>query len=80
MACPLIVEKKRIMGLRCRKFESFDILADDWIPEAGRSKFLVKVRTCWVLIFGIPLHLRSKELFHSVGDLCGGFLDYDVTN
>ncbi|CAN1163120.1 hypothetical protein LINPERPRIM_LOCUS32502 [Linum perenne] len=46
---------------------------------AGRSGFLQKMEVTWVLIQGIPLHLRSLELFQSLGDKCGGFLDYDVS-
>ncbi|CAN0906754.1 hypothetical protein LINGRAHAP2_LOCUS24431 [Linum grandiflorum] len=28
----------------------------------------------------LVIDLRSKELFHSIGDLCGGFLEYDIPN
>ncbi|CAN0858176.1 hypothetical protein LINGRAHAP2_LOCUS7110 [Linum grandiflorum] len=80
MGCPSLDEKRRIFGLKNWKFESFHILADDWIPDAGRSNVLAQRRMCWIQVFGIPLHLRSKELFKAIGDICGNFLEFDVSN
>ncbi|CAN0904496.1 hypothetical protein LINGRAHAP2_LOCUS23127 [Linum grandiflorum] len=80
MGCASEEEKQRIIGLRIWKFGSFFIAADDWIPEAGRSNVLAKLRTCWIQVFGIPLHLRSNDLFRSIGNFCGAFVEADITN
>ncbi|CAN1164339.1 hypothetical protein LINPERHAP2_LOCUS25521 [Linum perenne] len=61
---------------RCR-FGSVVILLDEWIPEAGRSNVSFEEDVVWVTISGIPLQLRSSELFKELGDLCGDFLSYD---
>ncbi|CAN0917890.1 hypothetical protein LINGRAHAP2_LOCUS30568 [Linum grandiflorum] len=79
MGCLSFEEKKRIMGLKNRNFESFLILTDDWIPEVGQSNVLAQRRMCWLQV-GIPIHLRSKELFKAISDLCGNFLESYVAN
>ncbi|CAN1154259.1 hypothetical protein LINPERHAP2_LOCUS19904 [Linum perenne] len=38
-----------------------------WFPEAGRLSSLRIQGTRWVLIFSIPVHLRSDELFREIG-------------
>ncbi|CAN1177113.1 hypothetical protein LINPERHAP1_LOCUS5006 [Linum perenne] len=50
---------------------------DRWIPEAGRSNLLSHDDVLWIVINGIPIHLRSVDLFRHLGLLCGEFLDFE---
>ncbi|CAN1334943.1 Blue copper protein 1b [Linum perenne] len=65
---------QRILALKRWKFKDWDILMDVWTEAAGRSRWLDKSKEGWVVVRGIPLHLRSMELFREIGDLCGGFI------
>ncbi|CAN1849818.1 hypothetical protein LINPERHAP1_LOCUS39549 [Linum perenne] len=47
---------------------------DGWIPEAGRSRVLLEDDFVWLTIRGIPIHLRSSELFKQLGESCGCFI------
>ncbi|CAN0881137.1 hypothetical protein LINGRAHAP2_LOCUS14059, partial [Linum grandiflorum] len=31
----------------------------------------------WLRVDGIPLHLRSIDLFRKLGNVCGGFVDFN---
>ncbi|CAN0825304.1 hypothetical protein LINGRAHAP2_LOCUS364 [Linum grandiflorum] len=75
MTCNGNEEVKRIMALNRWRFGDIPLKVDGWIKDAGRSVVLLDVDVGWVLIRGIPLHLRSTELVRSLGDICGGFLD-----
>ncbi|CAN1256033.1 hypothetical protein LINPERPRIM_LOCUS9177 [Linum perenne] len=50
---------------------------DRWTPEAGRTSFLKKQGVAWISACGVPLHLRSEDLFRSIGNACGGYLEHD---
>ncbi|CAN1122663.1 hypothetical protein LINPERHAP1_LOCUS6750 [Linum perenne] len=52
---------------------------DKWIPEAGSSNVLGNQGVIWITINGIPLHLRSTDLFRHLGEFCGSFLGYELT-
>ncbi|CAN1188715.1 hypothetical protein LINPERHAP2_LOCUS39497 [Linum perenne] len=67
----------RIIALRRWMFGEVQVKLDSWIPEAGRSNVLSKEEKVWITVRGIPLHLRSKELFKQLGDICGTFLEFD---
>ncbi|CAN1837356.1 hypothetical protein LINPERHAP1_LOCUS35074 [Linum perenne] len=58
-------------------FEGLPLLLDKWIPSAGRSNVLVNEDVVWVTGRGIPLHLRSTDLFRQLGDACGQFLGFE---
>ncbi|CAN0912617.1 hypothetical protein LINGRAPRIM_LOCUS576 [Linum grandiflorum] len=60
-----------------RNFNGIQIQMDCWIKQAGRSSVMADKEIAWIRARGIPLHLRSKELFRSIGDFCGGFLCSD---
>ncbi|CAN1342349.1 hypothetical protein LINPERPRIM_LOCUS39435 [Linum perenne] len=47
---------------------------DVWTKTAGRSRCLEDSNVAWVVARGIPLHLRSMELFRQLGEACGGFV------
>ncbi|CAN1156932.1 hypothetical protein LINPERHAP2_LOCUS21236 [Linum perenne] len=68
---------KRVLTLNRCLFGSTCIFLDGWTNGAGRSRCVYAQGRAWVLVQGIPLHLKSLELFRSLGDVCGGFLDYD---
>ncbi|CAN0838237.1 hypothetical protein LINGRAHAP2_LOCUS2051 [Linum grandiflorum] len=80
MGYPSIEEKCRIMGIWCWHFDSFRILADDWIPDGDRSNVLACNCFCWIYVYTSPLHLQSAELFKAIGDMCGSFIETDITN
>ncbi|CAN1132781.1 hypothetical protein LINPERPRIM_LOCUS30277 [Linum perenne] len=56
-------------------FRGAPLKVSKWFPEAGRSNFLELQDMCWVLVFGIPVHLRSEEIFRKIGSACGGMID-----
>ncbi|CAN1180877.1 hypothetical protein LINPERHAP2_LOCUS35020, partial [Linum perenne] len=64
----------RIMALKRWKFKDWSILMDTWTETAGRSQCLEKSNEAWVVVRGIPLHLRSMELFRKIGEFCDGFI------
>ncbi|CAN1184920.1 hypothetical protein LINPERPRIM_LOCUS39266 [Linum perenne] len=55
------------------------IICNHWSPMAGRSNNLESYGQKWIQLFGIPVHLRSSEVFRKLGDLCGGFIDCQDT-
>ncbi|CAN1335338.1 hypothetical protein LINPERPRIM_LOCUS36709 [Linum perenne] len=44
---------------------------------AGCSILTQGLNVEWVCAQGIPLHLRSLDLFYQLGDLCGGYVEHD---
>ncbi|CAN1141486.1 hypothetical protein LINPERPRIM_LOCUS25529 [Linum perenne] len=64
----------RILDLKRWKFKSWDIFMDLWTEVAGRSNCLEVANEAWVVVRGIPLHLRSMDLFRQIGEFCGGFI------
>ncbi|CAN1141477.1 hypothetical protein LINPERPRIM_LOCUS25518 [Linum perenne] len=67
----------RVIKLERCWFGATRVLLDRWTVDAGRSKYLASQNLAWVMVQGIPLHLRSVDLFQRLGEVCGGFLDYD---
>ncbi|CAN1191947.1 hypothetical protein LINPERHAP1_LOCUS13658 [Linum perenne] len=67
----------RIIALRRWMFGEVQMKLDSWISEAGHSNVLFEEEKVWITVRGIPLHLRSEELFKQVGDICGTFLEFD---
>ncbi|CAN0873197.1 hypothetical protein LINGRAHAP2_LOCUS10312 [Linum grandiflorum] len=72
-----IEDVARIMRLGRWIFRDRVIDADGWFHYAGRSRVDFEQGRVWIRIDGIPLHLRSIELFRQMGNFCGGFLDFD---
>ncbi|CAN0912336.1 hypothetical protein LINGRAPRIM_LOCUS733 [Linum grandiflorum] len=77
LVCSSASEVQRILALNCRKFGNITILMERWISVASRSSILSDSEVTWVVIRGIPLHLRSVELFEQLGNVCGGFLEWE---
>ncbi|CAN1785419.1 hypothetical protein LINPERHAP1_LOCUS16867 [Linum perenne] len=75
--CPSKHAVDRIVSLNRCLYGSTRIFLDRWTEKAGRTTLLPRQRMVWVLIQGIPLHLRSLELFKAIGERCGGFVDFD---
>ncbi|CAN0904415.1 hypothetical protein LINGRAHAP2_LOCUS23081 [Linum grandiflorum] len=77
LCCESKAEVQRIKALgRCR-FGSIGIQLDQWIKGAGRSSVAFVDEVVWIQIRGIPLHLRSPDLFKQLGNRCGQFLDFE---
>ncbi|CAN1122950.1 hypothetical protein LINPERHAP2_LOCUS1589, partial [Linum perenne] len=67
-----------IFSLNRYSFGDIVIQLDNWIPEAGRSRVLAGEKVTWVTIRGIPIHLRSSDLFRQLGSACGIYLGFEV--
>ncbi|CAN0920822.1 hypothetical protein LINGRAHAP2_LOCUS32273 [Linum grandiflorum] len=80
LECSSSTEAGRILSLNRRKFGDVIILMDILIPNAARSSVLLESEVSWVVVRGLPLHLRSSELFGQIGNFCGGFLDSEEGN
>ncbi|CAN1145358.1 hypothetical protein LINPERHAP2_LOCUS14635 [Linum perenne] len=74
LVCSSVSEVERILALKRWRFKDWDIFMDVWTKSAGRSRVLEDLNSAWVVVRGIPLHLRSMELFRQIGDYCGGFI------
>ncbi|CAN1216420.1 hypothetical protein LINPERPRIM_LOCUS604, partial [Linum perenne] len=51
-----------------------------WFPDAGRLNRLETRGLKWILVFEIPVHLRSEEVLRMIGELSGGFVDSQNTD
>ncbi|CAN0880845.1 hypothetical protein LINGRAHAP2_LOCUS13875 [Linum grandiflorum] len=67
MTCNGKDEVKRILALKRWKFGDISLKVDEWIREARRSCVLLDSEVGWILIRGIPIHLRLADLFRSLG-------------
>ncbi|CAN1168538.1 hypothetical protein LINPERPRIM_LOCUS19257 [Linum perenne] len=74
------LEVSRILALGKWRFGSISILADVWIKDAGRSVVSLEHGCAWFVASGIPIHLRSTDLFQKLGGFCGDFLGYELTS
>ncbi|CAN1188500.1 hypothetical protein LINPERPRIM_LOCUS35431 [Linum perenne] len=75
LECASPKEVTRILSLNRRLFRKSEILMGPWLKMAGRSKVAWEANIVWVVIRGIPLHLRSLALAESIGEVCGDFLE-----
>ncbi|CAN1768371.1 hypothetical protein LINPERHAP1_LOCUS10605 [Linum perenne] len=78
--CDSKAKVDRITSLNRNSFGDVPILLDKWIPDAGRSKVLAGDNILWLTIRGIPVHLRSSDLFRQIGSECGVFLGFETCN
>ncbi|CAN1179869.1 hypothetical protein LINPERHAP2_LOCUS34446 [Linum perenne] len=76
--CDSQAKVERILSLNRTIFNGVQILLDKWIPEAGLSNVLLKEGVIWITIRGIPIHLRSSDLFRQLGAECGEFMGYEI--
>ncbi|CAN1178336.1 hypothetical protein LINPERHAP2_LOCUS33614 [Linum perenne] len=77
LECRSSDEVERIRSLRRVLYGSSKIFLDKWTEMAGCTEVLQSQRLEWVVASGIPLHLRSVDLFKRLGYLCGGYVDHD---
>ncbi|CAN1189489.1 hypothetical protein LINPERPRIM_LOCUS24511 [Linum perenne] len=77
LECESLEAVRRVIALNRCRFGSVRIFLDNWTAGAGRSSCLEDQGLEWVVVRGIPLHLRSEELFRRIGELCGGFVEFD---
>ncbi|KAI7980135.1 hypothetical protein LOK49_Contig193G00004 [Camellia lanceoleosa] len=56
-----------------------DLVLSWWSPDSlcADGGAPVSVSNNWVPILGLPIHLRSPELFREIGNRCGGFVAID---
>ncbi|CAN1792233.1 hypothetical protein LINPERHAP1_LOCUS19590 [Linum perenne] len=76
--CDSKAKVDRILSINRNRYGDILILLDKWIPEAGRSKVLAREKVVWITIRGIPVHLRSSDLFRQIGSECGTFLAFET--
>ncbi|CAN1123436.1 hypothetical protein LINPERPRIM_LOCUS3266 [Linum perenne] len=67
----------RIVALKRVEFGSTRVYLDSWTAIAGCMPVTQGLKTEWVCVRGIPLHLRSIDLFVRLRDVCGGYVEYD---
>ncbi|CAN0908240.1 hypothetical protein LINGRAHAP2_LOCUS25183 [Linum grandiflorum] len=79
LVCNSMEEADRVVAFRRTRFGQVEIQLDRWIKGAGRSAVSMEADMVWLLIRGLPLHLRSEELFKSLGERCGKFLGFEET-
>ncbi|CAN1778791.1 hypothetical protein LINPERHAP1_LOCUS14502 [Linum perenne] len=77
LKCDSRMEVERIMALGRWRFKDVKLQVDKWIKTAGRSRVLLDSNVAWISVRGIPLHIRSTNLFKSLGDVCGQFLSFE---
>ncbi|CAN0919151.1 hypothetical protein LINGRAHAP2_LOCUS31285, partial [Linum grandiflorum] len=77
LVCASEEEAHCVIHLDRRRFNGVEVQLDIWIKEAGRSSVMENQEVAWIRTRGIPLHLRSKDLYRWLGALCAGFLCSD---
>ncbi|CAN1134824.1 hypothetical protein LINPERHAP2_LOCUS8504 [Linum perenne] len=75
--CASKMKVEKIISLNKCNFGAIQILLDRWIYSAGRTNVSIRDDVVWVTVRGIPLHLRSFDLFRQLGSACGTFLDFE---
>ncbi|CAN1805391.1 hypothetical protein LINPERHAP1_LOCUS24256 [Linum perenne] len=73
--CGSLKEVDKILKKEKWVFRGLEVGVKRWTHSAGRSNLVAMQGALWIIVFGIPIHLRSEALFKSIGDLCGGFLE-----
>ncbi|KAF3652347.1 hypothetical protein FXO37_17559 [Capsicum annuum] len=43
-----------------------------WNPCAGCEPTTYKPKSTWIRAMGLPMHLWTDDIFHEIGELCGG--------
>ncbi|CAN0899727.1 hypothetical protein LINGRAHAP2_LOCUS20444, partial [Linum grandiflorum] len=72
------MEPAQLLGVEVRAL--LTLRRKEWLQEWIFWKSAWGSGSVALRIFGIPLHLRSKDLFTAIRDFCGGFLEFDVSN
>ncbi|CAI0433024.1 unnamed protein product [Linum tenue] len=75
LICPSLRELMRINSLAGHQFKNFLVSTYLWKEiDEGAPRL---DDACWMLVFGIPLHLKSVNLIRTIGEFCGNLLDID---
>ena len=70
-------EAERVLARGLRNFKENVIVLERWNPEVRCLCKEPIAKEVWVRVIGLPLHLRSMEVFKRIGDECGGFIAAD---
>ncbi|CAN1835703.1 hypothetical protein LINPERHAP1_LOCUS34509 [Linum perenne] len=76
LECSSEAEASRVLALGRTLYGTSKVFLDRWTVEAGRTTVLKKQDEAWIRVSGIPLHLRSDELFRGIGEKCGGYVEH----
>ncbi|CAN1170885.1 hypothetical protein LINPERHAP2_LOCUS29248 [Linum perenne] len=77
--CGSEVEVDRIIKDESWFFRGIRVHVQKWWPEAGRQFPASSQKMRWILVFGIPVHLRADSVFREIGERCGGFVECQET-
>ncbi|CAL1355156.1 unnamed protein product [Linum trigynum] len=73
LICPSVSEALRIKELSHLLFKDFYISISPWMEDVTHRNS----DDTWILVFGIPLHLKSVDLLVTIGNFCGSFIEVD---
>ena len=73
-------EAERVLARGLRIFKENVLVLERWNPEVGCLRKEPTTKDVWVKVIGLPLHLRSSEVFKRIGDECGGFIAADKSS
>ncbi|RVX19564.1 hypothetical protein CK203_005040 [Vitis vinifera] len=68
------------MDQRTENLQGECLVLERWNPEVGCLRKEPMAKEVWVRVIGLPLHLRSSEVFKRIGDECGGFIAADKSS
>ncbi|CAN0916022.1 hypothetical protein LINGRAHAP2_LOCUS29479 [Linum grandiflorum] len=69
MVCASAEEVERILSLSRWKFPGHSIRADRWLESAGTSELVASRGFRWIMVSGIPVHLRSEAVLQEIAGL-----------
>ena len=72
-------EKEAVRFLNMKKWWCFRVplFLDKWHPLGCSSKNFRQPSNRLLRVMWLPLHLWGEEVFHAIGNRCGGFLAID---
>ncbi|RVW37272.1 hypothetical protein CK203_088147 [Vitis vinifera] len=73
-------EAERVLARGLRIFKENVLVLERWNPEVGCLRKEPTAKDVWVRVIGLPLHLRSSEVFKRIGDEFGGFIAADKSS
>ncbi|CAN1126486.1 hypothetical protein LINPERHAP2_LOCUS3457 [Linum perenne] len=79
LECSSAAEVDRIVVLNRVLYGGSEIFLNRWSPVVGRTSVLQNRGQVWITAKGLPLHLRSVEVFKGIGDACGGYVEHEAS-
>ena len=73
----ILAKVERVLARGSRRVKERVLHLVRWTPEAGCLGKGGCAKEMWVMVLGLPLHLRSRVVFKKIGDECGGFVGVD---